>query len=44
MVECSNKTCEIITETVCPLLGIITAYFIFLSPLKEIQALRKKNW
>jgi solute carrier family 50 protein (sugar transporter) len=43
MVECSNKTCEIITETVCPLLGIITAYFIFLSPLKEIQALRKKT-
>lgn len=43
MVECNSKACEIITETICPLFGMVTAYFIFLSPFKEIQFLRKKS-
>ncbi|KAG4097547.1 hypothetical protein H8356DRAFT_1308824 [Neocallimastix lanati (nom. inval.)] len=43
MIECTSQACEIITETVFPLLGCFTAYFIFLSPFKEIHSLRSKN-
>ncbi|ORX77055.1 hypothetical protein BCR32DRAFT_236039 [Anaeromyces robustus] len=41
--ECSSKVCEIITETIFPIGGIGTSYFIFLSPLKDIQALKNSN-
>ncbi|ORX46389.1 hypothetical protein BCR36DRAFT_331754 [Piromyces finnis] len=41
--ECNSKLCEIVTETVFPLCGIFTSYFIFLSPFKELQNLKKSN-
>jgi len=41
--ECTSSLCSIIFENLFPFGGIITSYFIFLSPFKEIQQLKRSN-
>ncbi|ORX84847.1 hypothetical protein BCR32DRAFT_291099 [Anaeromyces robustus] len=42
MLECKSSTCEFIIQTGFPFVGIFTAYFIYLSPLKDVIPLYKK--
>jgi len=41
--ECNSSLCEIVTQTIFPFLGMLTSYFIFFSPFKEIEQLRRNR-